>query len=73
MDGGGPYYLLGQLMEEQLGQAGDTFICVYDACGQLTDLTLDLHHVIEDQVGQDLQGRLAHSRGGVTQSGGEAK
>ena len=41
-------------MEEEFGKPGDLVIVVHDAAGQLADLTFDLHHVVEDQVGQHL-------------------
>ena len=60
-------YLLGQLVEEELGEAGDLVVAVHDAAGQLADLTFHLHHVVEDQVGQHLQCVLAHQARLVTQ------
>ena len=56
-------------MEEELSQACNSLIRVHNTDGKLTDLTLHLHHVVENQVGQHLKGSLAHKWGCVAQSG----
>ena len=47
-------YLSRQLMEEQLSQTTNSFIMIHDTGRHFTDLTFDLHHVVKDEMGQDL-------------------
>lgn len=56
-------------MEEEFGEPGDLVIVIHNAAGQLTDLAFDLHHIVENQVGQHLQCVFTHQARFVTQSG----
>lgn len=50
-------HLFTQLVEELFGDRQDLFVFVDDASRQFTDLTLDLDHVVKDQM------RQYHDRG----------
>ena len=63
-------YLLGELVEEEAGVVGNLLLLVLQAQGQLADLTFDLHHVVEDEVGEYYQRVLPHCRGVVSEAGG---
>ena len=51
-------------MEEESGVVGYLLLLVLQAQGQLADLTFDLHHVVEDEVGEYHQ-RVLPDHGGV--------
>ena len=61
-------YLLGQFQKEVFSQVRYFAIAVDNTRSQLTDLTFDLHHVIEDEAGQHVKGVLSHQRGIVTET-----
>ena len=54
-------------MEEELSKTTDAGIIINYADGQLTDLTFDLDHVIQDEVGKYHHCILAHLWWGVSQ------
>jgi hypothetical protein len=53
--------LLGEFVEEDLGEAGHARIVVLQAQGQAGDVALHLHHVVEDQVRQHHQAVASHA------------
>ena len=61
-------HLLGELVEEELGPRLNLFIVVHDTRGQLADLTFDLDHVVEDEVGEYHQRVLTYEGHWVPQS-----
>ena len=42
-------------MEEKFGKSRNPFILVNNAGSKLTDLTFNLYHVIQDEMGQNLK------------------
>lgn len=42
--------LFSQLIEEEFGETCYPTVVVHNARGQLTDLTFDLDHVVEDEM-----------------------
>ena len=60
-------------MEKQLRQVRDLLVVVNYTYGQFADLTFDLDHVIQDQMGQHHQSALANFGGIVTQPEGRGK
>lgn len=53
--------------EEDAGEVGDARVTVLEADGHLADRALDLNHVVEDEVRQHEQRRLAHAAVRVAQ------
>ena len=59
--------LLRELVEKQLGHRGDSRVGVLQAPRHLADVTLDLHHVVQHQVGQHGDGMLTNAGVGIVQ------
>ena len=56
----GGTHLLRQLMEEEFGEVCNAWLSVFQAEGDGTDVSLHLHHVVEDEVAKDGQRVLPH-------------
>lgn len=59
---------LGQFDEEELGRLADGLAGIVETQHDMRDLTLDLDHVVEDQVGHHHQCVVAHCLTGISQS-----
>ena len=61
-------HLLRQLMEEEFGEVCNAWLSVFQAEGDGTDVSLHLHHVVEDEVAEDGQRVLPHQNRLINQS-----
>ena len=61
-------YLLRQLMEEEFGEVCYARLCVFQAEGNGADVSLHLHHIIENKVAEDSQRVLSHQNRLINQS-----
>lgn len=60
-------YLCRELVEEVESEAGDVWLRVQQEHCNLTDLTFDLHHVLQHQLGQNHDGSQPHRCTLITQ------
>ncbi len=60
--------LAAELVEEDLREPGDARVTVAQAERQARDVALHLHHVVQDEVRQHHQARLAHACKGAAQA-----
>lgn len=54
--------LAAEFREEETRQVRDAVVVALHADGDLVDLSLDLDHVVENQVHEDHEGVLLHAR-----------
>ena len=64
-------HLVGELIEEVLGQGSDLRGRVDEQHGHLAHLPLHLHHVLQDQVGHHQPGCFPHLLSGVPETKNE--
>ena len=59
--------LLREFVEEQLCHAGDSGVDILQTSSHLADMTLDFHHIVQNQMGQHRDGVLSNACVGVVQ------